>query len=571
MALAENNTSRPESSAPGKACFTVASRGLDIKLSSKCSGMPTAKIRWSLGDGTQASGPTPTHHYDKAGRYVIEMQLQTASANTKVTGEIVVNDDPVLESIRRKNLPPETEHLSNPFVGADRYINPDYAKSIQASIRETRDPALISKMRSLESVPTAVWLDRIDAIYGGALNNGRSSLEEHLLRALAQQKPGTPITIELVIYNLPNRDCAALSSNGTLDYRTGGVEKYKRDYIDVIYSLLKDPRFASLRFVLILEPDSLPNMVTNLWHPKCADVAKNNVYTRAIRYAVERFSEISNAYIYMDIGHSGWLGYDDNQKATVKYFADEIAAAKTAKGLHAIDGFVTNISNFTPTEEIFLPDPEMKIGSSPLKSCTFFSWNPAFDEKRFTESLYKNLTKAGFSPNIHFLIDTSRNGWGGRNRPAGPSNKANNLNEFVDHARIDRRIDRGNWCNQSGAGLGERPTLSPFGKDHPVAALIWVKPPGESDGSSDATQSGADSEGKNFDPSCDPTYIMSHGAYPSHKPTGAMPHAPAAGHWFHEQFLMLIENAHPPVLPSSRKTAQSFPDIPPEITQTFTE
>lgn len=568
LAFSEGKQPQAALSGSDRPYFTVSSRGLDIKLSAFYSMGPGIKVFWALGDGSQATGQSLSHRYNKPGRYAIEMRVQGSNMDTSATGEVDISMDTAMEKIAGKKLTPETTHLTNPFLGADRYINPDYASSIQQSIQKTSDRTLIGKMRTLESVPTAIWLDRIDAIYGGALNGGRSSLEEHLLRTLAQQKPGTPITIELVIYNLPNRDCAALSSSGTLDFRSGGIEKYKKDYIDVIHGLLNDPRFASIRFILIVEPDSLPNMVTNLWHPKCALVAENGVYTQSIRYAIERFSEIKNAYIFLDIGHSGWLGHESNMDATVKYLAEEIAKSKIAQPLHAVDGFVTNTSNFTPTEEVFLPDPELEIDGASVKSGSFYRWNSVIDEKKFTEALHRKLVQAGFSPDIHFLIDTSRNGWGGKNRPSSPLQNVG-VEKYVDSMRLDRRFDRGNWCNQLGAGLGERPMFSPFGSNHPVAAFIWVKPPGESDGSSDPIQSGSNSEGKGFDPTCSPNYIVSHGPYPSNKPTGAMPNAPTAGHWFHEQFLMLIENAYPPVQPSPRKEPLSFPEITAEKSQTF--
>jgi cellulose 1,4-beta-cellobiosidase len=40
---------------------------------------------------------------------------------------------------------------------------------------------------------------------------------------------------------------------------------------------------------------------------------------------------------------------------------------------------------------------------------------------------------------------------------------------------------------------------------------------------------------------CDPNYV----SVSSGKPTAALPNAPAAGHWFHEQFSMLVKNAYP--------------------------
>jgi len=449
-------------------------------------------------------------------------------------------------SMNKQTYKQESRNVTNPYPGAYKYINPDYAHLIELSIAKTKDRNLISKMRHIQAIPTAIWLDRIDAIHGGLLNNGRSSLEQHLLRALDQQQADKPMLVELVIYNLPNRDCSALSSNGTLDFRTGGLETYKKEYIDVIADLLAEPRFDSLRFSLIIEPDSLPNMITNLWHSECAFVNKHDVYQQGIRYAIERFSQKTNNHIYMDIGHSGWLGWDGNLKSTVSYFSKVISGADTGQGLNAVSGFITNISGSTPTEEEFLNNPEHKIDGNPIKSSEFYQWNPMFDEKSYIHALHEAFVRAGFSSDLKFLIDTSRNGWGGAKRPAVPSTSIK-LQEYVDQSRVDRRFHRGNWCNPSGAGIGTRPTAEPYGPDHPIAAFIWVKPPGESDGTSDAKQTKADAEGKRYDSMCDPNYVVSHGPKPSGKPTGALPNAPASGHWFHEQFIMLLKNAYPPV------------------------
>ena len=112
-------------------------------------------------------------------------------------------------------------HVNNPFVGATAYINQDYAALVDTSIAITSDASLKAKMETVKSYPTAVWIDRIAAIYGGAENAGRKSVEEHLDAVLAQKQPGVPITASFVIYNLPGRDCHALASNGELPL-TGG-------------------------------------------------------------------------------------------------------------------------------------------------------------------------------------------------------------------------------------------------------------------------------------------------------------------------------------------------------------
>ena len=133
------------------------------------------------------------------------------------------------------------------------------------------------------------------------------------------------------------------------------------------------------------------------------------------------------------------------------------------------------------------------------------------------------------------LIDTSRNGWGGPARPADPST-ATDLNTFVNATRIDRRLSRGNWCNQP-SGIGARPVANPApGFD----AYVWIKPPGESDGSSQAV---ANTQGKGFDRMCDPTYTGN--MMNNNNLTGALPNSPLAGQWFQAGFDTLVKNADP--------------------------
>ena len=103
------------------------------------------------------------------------------------------------------------------------------------------------------------------------------------------------------------------------------------------------------------------------------------------------------------------------------------------------------------------------------------------------------------------------------------------LETFVNASKIDRRYHRGNWCNQTG-GIGARPVANP--EPH-IAAFVWIKPPGESDGTSNSTQNKPDAEGKQFDAMCDPT---ANNRYDASVKTGALPNAPDAGHWFESEF-----------------------------------
>src|SRR4029453_14231437 len=140
------------------------------------------------------------------------------------------------------------------------------------------------------------------------------------------------------------------------------------------------------------------------------------------------------------------------------------------------------------------------------------------------EPCRQQLGSAGFASNIGMLIDTSRNGWGGPNRPTAASTSTD-VNTFVNQSKIDTPQHRGLWCNQSGAGLGERPPAAPpgFPASH-LDAFVWVKPPGDSDGASSLIPN---DEGKGFDRMCDPTYTGNERN--GHSMTRALPNAPLGG------------------------------------------
>lgn len=422
-------------------------------------------------------------------------------------------------------------HVNNPFVGATAYLNEDYSALVDTSIAITSDASLKAKMETVKSYPTAVWIDRIAAIYGGAENAGRKSVEEHLDAVLAQKKPGVPITASFVIYNLPGRDCHALASNGELPLTQAALQTYKTDYIDVIADIFADPKYQDIRIIAVIEPDSLPNLVTNLSTPACGQAASTGIYEAGIKYTLDKLHAIPNVYNYLDIGHSGWLGWDNNRSGAVALYTDVVG--DTLGGLSSADGFITNTANTTPLAEPNLSNPDLNIGGQPIRSAKFYEWNPYFDETDFTAKLYSDFVQAGWPASTGFLIDTSRNGWGGVNRPATAT--GSNINDYVNSGRVDRREHRGNWCNASGAGIGEAPKAAP-GPAH-LDAYVWVKPPGESDGSSSEIPN---NEGKGFDRMCDPTYTTKDGVL-----TGALANAPVSGHWFHDQFVQLVKNSFP--------------------------
>lgn len=423
-------------------------------------------------------------------------------------------------------------HVDNPYAGATQYVNPTWSAAVEGAATRAADPALAAKMRAIKSMPTAVWMDRISAIAGNADGNG---LRFHLDRALTQKQAGTPIVLNLVIYDLPGRDCYALASNGELPATAAGLARYKTEYIDVIAAMLAEPKYQDLRIAATIEPDSLPNLVTNMSQPECQQAAP--FYREGVKYALDKLHAIPNVYNYLDAAHSGWLGWETNAAPAAKLFAD--VARTTQAGLASVDGFVTNTANTTPLTEPYLPNPSLTVSGAPVRSATFYQWNVDFDEVDWTAHLHSLLVAEGFPASTGMLIDTSRNGWGGAARPTATSTSTV-LDTYVNESRVDRRVHRGAWCNPLGAGIGERPQATPAG--YPAShldAFVWIKPPGESDGASTDIPN---DQGKRFDRMCDPTFVA---PKLDNQLTGASPGAPLAGQWFESQFAELVRNAYP--------------------------
>lgn len=65
--------------------------------------------------------------------------------------------------------------------------------------------------------------------------------------------------VQLVVYDLPDRDCSAKASSGEFDLADGGEEKYKV-FIQQVHAQLA--RFPNIRVVIQLETDAIGNFVT---------------------------------------------------------------------------------------------------------------------------------------------------------------------------------------------------------------------------------------------------------------------------------------------------------------------
>ena len=161
--------------------------------------------------------------------------------------------------------------VANPFSGVTGYVNPDWKAEALSESGGNR----------VANNPTAIWMDTIGAI---TAKNGGTTLQQHFDNAVAQGAG----YIEIVIYDLPGRDCAALASNGELG--PTDISRYKSEYIDPIAAIEGNSKYANLRIINIIEPDSLPNLTTNVGTSTatdaCATMKSNGNYVAGVQYAL---------------------------------------------------------------------------------------------------------------------------------------------------------------------------------------------------------------------------------------------------------------------------------------------
>jgi len=242
----------------------------------------------------------------------------------------------------------------------------------------------------------------------------------------------------IVAYNVPGRDCSQYSAGGaatTAEYEA---------WIDGLASGI-----GSGQAVVILEPDGIALSPDNCGGTAEQQAARNT----EISYAVDKLTLQPRASVYIDAGHSSWHAVGD------------IAQRMLTAGLAHAQGFFLNVSNYRTNDEL------IRYGTM-VSKCVWYlqntagatgdqcanQWWPAAD----ADSWYASHVPADAAL-THFVIDTSRNGQGPWTPPAGVYS------------------DPQDWCNPPARGVGVRPTANtgvPL-----VDAYLWVKVPGESDGS----------------------------------------------------------------------------------------
>jgi endoglucanase len=178
-------------------------------------------------------------------------------------------------------------------------------------------------------------------------------------------------------------------------YAKGG-ESSNSDYIDFIKDVSRGIEDKSP--IVIYEPDALAQSFDMKYEEKQKRI-------RLIRKALKFLHKGCNAKIYLDVGHPYWLTVDEVINILSKFDKE------------SYEGFALNTSNFVSTEQCMI----------------------------YGDKISNKIDK-------HYVIDTSRNGFG----------------------------YTGDWCNPTTAAIGNFPTTETT--NELCDAFLWIKPIGESDG-----------------------------------------------------------------------------------------
>ncbi|MFJ5234722.1 glycoside hydrolase family 6 protein [Kitasatospora sp. NPDC088391] len=328
------------------------------------------------------------------------------------------------------------------------YVDPG-SKAGQQALTDLKAHDLpgAASMALLASWPVAQW-------FNGTATPQETTDAMAALQAKAARARQVPVA---VAYNVPGRDCS--------QYSAGGASN-STEYAAWIDALARG--IGDRRTVVVLEPDGLA-----LSPAFCGGTAaQQQDRLTEISAAVDRLQQQRQAIVYLDAGHSGWQNVGTQAQLLID------------AGVARAQGFFLNVSNYQPDAALtrygtLVSKCVWYLRNTPgatADSCANQYW-PAAD----ADAWYASRVPAD-AELTHFVIDSSRNGQGPWTPEPG---------KYTG--------DPQTWCNPPGRGLGARPTADT--RQPLLDAFLWIKVPGESDGSCTRGTAGpADPEYGTVDP-----------------------------------------------------------------------
>jgi endoglucanase len=293
----------------------------------------------------------------------------------------------------------------SPLGNLRLWIDPNSPAAMQVAVWRARGQ--ITAAGAIERIadkPTARWL------------TGDQPPTE-TAAAIVTSAARTGAVPQLVLYDVPHRDCQNYSSGGASNF--SGYLTWVRQ---VARGLGQNPA------IVILEPDAVDQAVSG-----CLPRHEASQRYALLSQAVTILKRLPRVYVYLDAGNSAWLP------------ARRILGPLKQSGIAHADGFALNVANFQTT----------------------------------SASISYGQTLARRLGSRHFIIDTSRNGNGppagnGPNHWCNPPGRAlgtppttNTGNPFVDALL---------WIKYPGASDGQcHPGDPPAGAWWPTYALSLAR------------------------------------------------------------------------------------------------
>jgi endoglucanase len=389
---------------------------------------------------------------------------------------------------------------------------------------DRKDAALIAGM---EATPAAVWLT------GGTPAQVARQVRTTLLEAALEH--AEPV---FVLYDIPGRDCSQYSAGGALD--TAAYEAWVGAVAQAV---------GRTHAVMLVEPDSLGDMPSDCGLPTSTYPHTDTDRFTEIDYAVTALEKDPDTSVYLDGTNSHWQQVGN------------ISTRLVQADVQDTQGFFLNASNYQT-------DAASEDYGSWISDCVAMITDPsdwAYNKPADCASQYYpanvndfstwGLTTAWYAQNMagavattHYVVDTSRNGLG-RNTMQGYA-----AAPYDQPASVISTLVSGSWCNPPGAGLGLKPTANtgvPL-----LDAYLWIKTPGESDGQCDAA---GGVRAWDYTAYTQPAWPTDATAQNLFDPLWGLDD-PAAGAWFPQQALQLVQNANPPL--TTTTTGIGIPPLP---------
>lgn len=144
--------------------------------------------------------------------------------------------------------PEARQAATNPFAGYSFYANPYYSSEVHNLAIPSLPASLKPAASAVAKIGSFVWMDTMAKV---------PTMDTYLADIKQKNAAGAKLMGTFVVYNLPDRDCSALASNGELKLDQDGANKYKVDYIDKIAAIIA--KYPDIKINLAIGKNLLSN------------------------------------------------------------------------------------------------------------------------------------------------------------------------------------------------------------------------------------------------------------------------------------------------------------------------